>query len=325
MTDNSAESTSTVSPRHGLIVVALGVVFAGGLLLAGSADTARNPWQESTITVTINNTVDQNDYRPLTRAAIEYWNDRFTRLGYEGGFEFEPNTTDSADVIVRVVDDVGGSANGRAPVTDGVGTAPTPTVIRVEWDGERSTKKTLTHEFGHTLGLTHADHPRWEVMQTFNTSAIDWRYGIPWERQNLSVYYSHSAAAGEFADAETDAMGSAIAFYNDGAGGRLNQTVTLRSTVNQSDADIEIRKVNQLPSTYGCDHAYRSYRTVDGSLRYRTYGIIRIDSGGASGFYNYCVGNGLSAFLLEADGGSPPPQFDEQTALRQRRQARNRS
>ena len=325
MTDNSADSTPTVSPRHGLIVVALGVVFAGGLVLAGSADTARNPWQESTITVTINNTVDQNDYEPLTNAAITYWNDRLSELGYTGRFVFERDAAESADVIVRVVDDVGGSANGRAPVTDGVGTAPTPTVIRVEWDGERSTQKTLTHEFGHTLGLTHADHPRWEVMQTFNTSAIDWRYGIPWERQNLSVYYSHSAVAGEFTDAETDAMGSAIAFYNDSAGGRLNQTVTLRQAADRSHADIEIRKVDQLPSTYGCDHAYRSFRTVDGSLRYQTYGIIRIDSGGASGFYNYCVGNGLSAFLLEAGGGSPPPQFDEQTALRQRRQARSRS
>ena len=136
VTDNSAESSRTVSPRHALVLVVLGVVIAGGVALAENADTARNPWEESTITVTINNTVDQNDYEPLTRAAIEYWNNRLSELGYNGRFEFERDAADSADVIVRVVDDVGGSANGRAPVTDGVGTAPTPTVIRVEWDGE---------------------------------------------------------------------------------------------------------------------------------------------------------------------------------------------
>lgn len=323
--NDPTEETRGLTARLGLVLAALGVLTAGGVVLTGSADTARNPWGEATITVTINNTADENDYEPLTRAAIKYWNDRFSELGYTGRFVYEPNATDSPDVIVRVVDDVSGGANGRAPVTDGVRTAATPTVIRIEWDGEQSTQKTLTHEFGHTLGLTHADHPRWEVMQTFNASTINWRYGIPWEQRELLVYTSHSAATAGFTDAERGAIDSAILFYNNGASGRLNRTVTLQPTANRSRADIEIRKVDQLPDNYGCDHAYRSYRRVKGSLRYQTYGIIRIDRGGDSAFYNYCVGNGLSAFLLEADGAAPPPQFDEQTGVQQRRRARNQS
>jgi hypothetical protein len=300
-----------------LVVVLAGAVAMGLAVDAVENEQATNPWTTERITVTINNSTEAHDFEPLARNAIGYWNARMDDLGYTGRFVYSTEPEGQPDVEIRVVSEVEGEAVGRAPVNDGVGRAAGTSVIRIQWDGAGSTQQILTHEFGHTLGLTHADHPQWGVMQTLNRSAIDWNYSNPWERRELAVYSSHSSATNGFTAEQMDAITTAIEFYNDGGNGYLNHSLRLRPTRNRSRADIEVRKIDQLPDTYGCDHDYSSYRSVDGELRYETFGIIRIDQGGNDSFYRDCVGDGLSAFLIEADGGRPPPRFDDPTALRQ--------
>lgn len=306
-----------VSVTHILVVITVLAVLSGIAITTIDEPQNRNPWNDETITVTINNSAGERNFTPVTQEAIAYWNDHLAELGYTGRFVYRPEQDESADIEVRAVSAVAGDAVGRAPINDGVGSATGTSVIRIEWDGERSTQQILTHEFGHTLGLTHADHPQWGVMQTLNRSAIVWDYSNPWERRELFVYYSHSSGTTGFTTEQIDAMSSLIEFYNSGADGYLNQSLHLRTTLNRSRADIEIRKVNQLPDRYGCDHAYSSYHTVAGELRYETYGIVRIDRGANPAYYEDCVGDALSEFLIEADGGRPPPRFDTPTSLGQ--------
>ena len=177
-----------------------------------------NPWLEETIHVqVIDQTSSERAVRPLVNEGIRYWNRNMSRLGYEGQFQLveKGSETPTPDVIVYFVRDIGECGVekskkyvGCATLNNGTGSADSPTKIRIEDSySDSSTETTITHEFGHTLGLRHTDANNWSIMKAGrahetvpvpNATAK----ANPWEREKINVYYNLSALQEDESDAE---------------------------------------------------------------------------------------------------------------------------
>ena len=129
-----------------------------------------DPWPTAE-TVTVNLSVeveDDRDWVPLVREGIDYWQANQDRYGnYTQDFEFRPNASEAA-VTVAIVEDINqcGVEDG---VTEALGCADRynrsllarDTVdVRIEagWD-DRTTIRTVEHEFGHVYGRAHGQEP----------------------------------------------------------------------------------------------------------------------------------------------------------------------
>ena len=115
--------------------------------------------KEETITYNVEARADSNhDLQSLVSTAVAYWERNSVR--YAGrNVEFEASST--PDTIIYFMDEV--SKCGRAPEgTDIVGcTRSRGSEVRIETGHSNEvTLRTIKHEFGHVLGLTHSDDPQ---------------------------------------------------------------------------------------------------------------------------------------------------------------------
>lgn len=129
-----------------------------------------DPWPtEEPITVNLSVEVEgDRDWARLVREGVDYWQANQERYGnYTQGFEFRPNASEAA-VTVSIVEEISRCGVENHTV-DALGCADRynrsllarDTVsVRIEagWD-DRTTVRTVEHEFGHVYGRDHGQEP----------------------------------------------------------------------------------------------------------------------------------------------------------------------
>lgn len=280
---------------------------------SSSRDTPvdRNPWGEKYIDVKINYEAEsKHNYKTLTNESIEYWNNNIRKLGYGGKFRFAEDG-DDVDVVVNIQEEVNGKTKGYAPINDGVNTANERSVIQIENNQKRlEAQSTLTHEFGHTLGLRHTDSLEWPIMYSQYDSTYQPLYDNHWQEDNILVYFDSSDETMAFGEQEVDEIRYAIEYINEGADGYVNESVAVSRTNNKESADIVIEKVEDLSVSEDWVYRYywRLYTKTDGGLHPGISGTIRIESGESSDYYSQYVAISLVELLGDpSKNGRPDP------------------
>ena len=282
-----------------------------------TATPGQNPWGDDPIVVGVAGDPSR-EYAPLIRDAADFWeaNDR-RYLGYEVRFEVRP---DAANPDVRVnfserVPECGGvsDAAGCAPyITDSRQIRrPVPVWVMTGLSDE-STTHVLEHEFGHLLGLDHADAPS-DVMRAASvlytrpqTNATD--RAFPWNDSEFTVYADFSAA--ENPDAAREQVDHALSYYEADAPG-MPDNLTFRYVDDPEAADVVVEfagesacggRAASCAETHGTD--------PDGDGAVETYTRVRITLAAiptdAAGWH---VGYWLAYALGAEDDGDKPPPF----------------
>lgn len=124
-----------------------------------------NPYGKDTLTVAVTQqTAARHDMFPLVTESLSYWEAHSERFaGYPIQYSLQPNHS-SPDILIRVQDTIescgshSANINGCAPlVTD---SPSLPVTVRIATGrGKHWLKRDITHELGHTLGLTHQSEP----------------------------------------------------------------------------------------------------------------------------------------------------------------------
>jgi len=229
----------------------------GGPATATGADTPTtptvdpdNPWRTGTLTVAVRTgEADDRNYRPLVRAALDFWGSSAEQYaGYPMGFELvdDPEGADVVVSFVPSVDDCGNvsDAAGCAPVPRVGDHLPRPQLIRVRTGlSNASTVEVLKHEFGHALGLTHADEPQPLMAPAASLTTLPQRNAsdraMPWTDPALSVYVEFGNASDPAGAREQ--VGHALDYYEGGADGTVPDNLTFTTTRNRSAADVVVR------------------------------------------------------------------------------------
>lgn len=271
----------------------------------------RNPWGEKYIDVKIKYEAEsRHNYKTLANKSIEYWNNNMKKLGYGGKFRFAAER-DDVDVVVNIQEEVDGEITGYAPINDGVNTANEPSIIQIENNQERlEAQSTLTHEFGHTLGLQHTDSLEWSIMYSPYDSTYQPLYDNHWQEDDILVYFDSSDETMAFGEQEVDEIRYAIEYINEGADGYVNESVTIDRTNNKQSADIVIEKVGDLSVSQDWVYRYywRLYDKTDGDVHPGISGTIRVESGGSTDYYSQYVATSLVELLGDpSKNGRPDP------------------
>lgn len=182
---------------------------------SATTDSVDNPWGTETITVGIVNTANESrDIEPLVAETIEYWNtDGSGYASYSVNFTLDPDKSD-VDIMVLLKEefDCGNRENnltaGCAPRID-AGTTVTDRPQHVEIQSGHTDNATVTilkHEFGHVLGLGHADEPQ-SFMRTgiqlekFPEPTYDERAN-PYGQETVNVHVDWESHSGDRAATE---------------------------------------------------------------------------------------------------------------------------
>jgi len=231
--------------RVAVVGVALLLVLSGctavtdsGLLGPEWEGDPDNHWRSATLNVSYGGGEPDRDYRPLVRNATAYWTDNSDRYaGYPVTLRVVEDR-ERSDIHVRFVDRVedcgthdGENTAGCAPILTEPGQVDRPVDVRVRTGfSDESTVAVLTHELGHTLGLTHADEPH-DVMRAESrlttppeTNATD--RAVPWRTTSLAVHTDYGDVPPDERPATDRQVSEALAYYDRGAGGTVPTIVS---------------------------------------------------------------------------------------------------
>ncbi|WP_423745130.1 matrixin family metalloprotease (plasmid) [Haladaptatus sp. SPP-AMP-3] len=213
-----------------------------------------NPWREENISVAINNSVNDRNFRPLVRDALDYWEENDSEYGdYEVNYSLKNNAT-APDIEVRIVsklsmcgltyyldDDLLGCASILHANSDPDDTE----IVRIKAGyTNESTLRTIKHEFGHTHGLSHEDQPKPLMNETFDSTHLPMKNArdrdIPWKSSNLKVYVDYSNVREYDRDDYRDQVNHALTYYSKGAEGSVSSLIQFQMVSSKSDANIVI-------------------------------------------------------------------------------------
>lgn len=279
---------------------------------AGAA--ARNPWRAETVRVAVTRRPPDRSVRPLVERALTYWETNASeRAGYELDYELVDGA-DDADVRVRFVERIDRCGAERSERTAGCADyvprgerAPSPTDVRVEIGyNDSATVSLLKHEFGHTLGFTHADADALPFMNATTrlgtlpeADVRDRRYH--WRDRTLSVHVDYGAVG---SDRLADAVESVFDEYETSES--VPESFAFVTAPNASTADVTVRFDGSRPPDARSDATYYFVDPdYDGTPEYYTrYAIVLGDvsprrAGDVIGWY--------LALALYADGPSEVP------------------
>ena len=215
-----------------------------------------NPWDESTLTVAVNDTANESRYvTPLVREALGFWsNNSAEYAGFGVEFEYAPDAEDP-DVVVEFVDRIDHCANvtepaGCAPYVTDAGQISRPITVEVAANySNASTLLILKHELGHTLGLNHSAEPRDVMAPTSQLTTLPMPNAtdrtLPWRDPNFTVYVDAANASDPAAVREQ--VGHALDYYADGANGTVPANVSYNVTDNRTKADVVVEYADDLP------------------------------------------------------------------------------
>jgi len=209
-----------------------------------------NPWREAELAVAIRTqSGDDRDYRPLVDEALSYWTDNAEQYaGYPVSFR-QVEAAEAADLVVSFVPSVGNCGNttdvaGCAPVPEVGASLERPQTVEVGMGlSDESTVTVLEHEFGHALGLDHDDDPQPLMAPVANLTTLPQRdateRALPWKDPDLSVYVEYGNASDP--EGAREQVGHALAYYTDGADGRVPENVTFVTTDDRTAADVVVQ------------------------------------------------------------------------------------
>ncbi|MFB6267114.1 MAG: hypothetical protein ABEI31_05605 [Halodesulfurarchaeum sp.] len=225
-----------------------------GSSVTTAAEPEPNPWGTRTVTVGIRRAEGPvtDAHVAAVRRAAAFWNDRAANLtDHRIVFVVEP-AAERVDVLVRFVpyiDECGAESGsitiGCAPQYDRGGSANVPTVVRIrEGHPTNSLSGTITHEFGHLLGLAHGEGPM-PVMTSRTAPSTPTALrnaserGYPWHEEVLTV--SVAAGPGYDRPALRAHVVEALEYYERQVDRRLAITPSFRMVEYPERADIVLR------------------------------------------------------------------------------------
>ncbi|WP_253737987.1 matrixin family metalloprotease [Halohasta salina] len=248
----------------------------------------QNPWETQKITVSIVDQPNDRDYQPLIEESLARWNRDLETVGWDGRFVYDA-TADDPDVPVHIVDEINQCGSelyydteqpllGCAPIYNQTGEAlERPERVEIVTSlNDSSTIDVITHEIGHTLGLTHNDTDSWPVMNKTSTVATTLQPNAtervnPFESETISVYYNESEHS--LNDYERGELDDVWSYYNRGESEIVPSNVSFEKVTDESEADLVIQIVDEVESgvsraTYDgfdpdADDAVETYSTVN--------------------------------------------------------------
>jgi len=313
--------------RVGAVAVLL--VLAGCSLPAvplGGSGESTAAWDETTFVVGLDVQTDDSRAKHVAalRNATDYWEANAGEyLGHPVSFRVDPDA-DDPDLVVRVVEGIeecgrDDHAAGCAPFVSDLRTQSGPVEVRIRRGFDReSTRLVMQHEFGHVLGLGHADDPQ-SVMQSETVLASTPQRNaserpVPWADPTLSVYVDDSTVPAGDRAAVAEQIDRAIAYYNDGGEGAVPDNVTFTRTGDRSTADLVV----SFPEDSPCGDPPSSCSEIagvdpdrDGARERYTRAEVYV-VGLSTEAVGWHVGRWFGA-ALGSDPDSLPPAFREAT------------
>jgi hypothetical protein len=280
-----------------------------------------SPWGADPVVVAIEADAERSrNVTPLVQSATAYWESNAERYaGYQVEYRVDPDA-DRPDIVVRFVDEIPdcggvGDAAGCAPLVRDARQIDRPESIWVRGGlSDESTVLVLQHEFGHALGLTHADAPA-RIMQAEtvlytrpqpNATERD----FPWADGAFTVAIDVEGAP-DPATARKQVR-HALAYYEDDPPG-MPSNLTFETVSNASEADIVVRYAE----TSACGSGGGSCWTVNGPdpdgdgaierYEYLAIDLVGVDTEAVGWHVGYWLAH---VFGAEDDVEKPPPFRD---------------
>lgn len=233
---------------------------------SGSNETeglASSPWKKSTLVVGIENqAAPHRNISPTVKSAVSYWEENADKGTYSPDFVVRPNAT-NPDIIVFYNNSIscsksGSDAIGCAPVLTPETTASPPEHVGIEYrkgDNKQTVTNTVSHEFGHVLGLTHCEPPHWlmsgdcETELPAKTNLEDSDFA--WRDTTISVYVETSNVS-EQAESE-EQIAHAISYLNNTENTPVEypDNLTFVRVDSRWEADVTITMVESFSSGSG--------------------------------------------------------------------------
>jgi hypothetical protein len=292
---------------------------------------ADNPWGERTLSVAVEApSGDDRDNEPLVRRALGYWTaNAEAYAGYQVSFRLVDDAFD-ADVVVEFVREVTGcddvdEAAGCAPHVTAQSEVDRPMRLEVLTGlDDDSTVLVLKHELGHVLGLGHDDDPA-EIMSASERlatlpkpNATD--RSIPWRSDTLTVYVDYRNVSSDDRRGVREQIRRALDYYERGAEGRAEGTLSFEFTRDRSRADVVITFPDEPPCATGAGSCgYRYGTDTDGDASPEWYTTVEI---AVAGIDTEAVGWHVGYWLGYALGFTEPsdwPDVFRQASAEERR------